>query len=208
MVPLPDHLMPAPVGKEQIPKQVLEQHQRDRVLAAAVEVFAERGFQATTVEDLVGAARIGVGTFYALFAGKEDCFLRLYDTIVEGAREEIAVSVAAAASPAERISTGLRALLELVSADPNRARIVVVEAQRAGPEAERRYAQTTAELAAVLREGRPQGAAGGPPASFEDAAVGGLAWALYQPLAVGEPVLVDRFLADAESLIVAPYEKA
>jgi AcrR family transcriptional regulator len=209
VVSLPDHLMPAPVGKERLSRQVIEEHQRDRVLAAAAAVFARRGYQPTTVDDLVGAAKIGVGSFYSLFDGKEDCFLSLYDRIVAEARERVGTAVDAGAPWAERVMAGLRELLEQVAADPDRARIVIVEANTAGPAGERRYAGTVAELSAVLREGRgTEPGEGAPPPSFEDAAVAGLAWILHQRLAVGEPVVVEELLPEMAGFLVAPYEKA
>jgi AcrR family transcriptional regulator len=79
VAPLPDHLAAAPVGKDQLSRAVIAEHQRRRLLAAAAEVFADRGYTATTVEDLVAAAEIGVGSFYSLCSGKEECLLALYD---------------------------------------------------------------------------------------------------------------------------------
>ena len=56
---------------------------------------------------------------------------------------------------ADRVLAGLGSLLELVAAEPDRARIVIVEAPTAGAGGrEARYAETVAELTAILREGR------------------------------------------------------
>jgi len=43
-----------------------------KLLDAAMRVFAERGFQAARVDDIVRAARTSHGTFYLYFANKED----------------------------------------------------------------------------------------------------------------------------------------
>jgi AcrR family transcriptional regulator len=197
--------MPAPVGKARLSQEVVAEHQRQRALSAAVGVFAERGYRSTTVDDLVGSAQIGVGSFYSLFGGKEDCFLRLYDRIVAEARERIVAAAGDGTPWAARVRAGLRELLLIAATEPDRARIVIVEATAAGPVAERRYAETTAELTAVIREGRSvEGSGGdGPPRSFEDAAVAGLAWVLHQRLAAGEPIVVDELLPEMEGLFVA-----
>jgi AcrR family transcriptional regulator len=208
VVSLPDHLMPAAVGKERLSKEIVEEHQRDRVLAAAAGVFARLGYPATTVDDLVTAARIGVGSFYALFGGKEDCFLRLYDRIVADARERIGDAVDEDAPWAARVRTGLRVLLELVAAEPDHAQIVIVEAHTAGPAAESRYAETVGRLTAVLRDGRSAETAGeAPSTAFEDAAVPGLAWILHQRLAVGEIVVVDELLPEMAGFLIEPYTR-
>ena len=43
-----------------------------RLLDAGMRVFAERGFHAARVDDIVRAARTSHGTFYLYFANKED----------------------------------------------------------------------------------------------------------------------------------------
>jgi AcrR family transcriptional regulator len=206
---LPDHLLPAAVGKDRLSREVVAGHQRDRVLDAATGVFAGRGYQATTVDHIVSASRIGVGSFYALFEGKEDCFLRLYDRIVADAAERVEAAAGPEDPWADRVLAGLRALLDLVDAEPDRARIAIVEVRTAGPAAESRYADTVARLIEALREGR-SAATGGeqPPAAFEAAAVHGLAWVLHQRLAVEGPVAADQLLPDLAEFLVAPYAGA
>src|SRR6202008_4510302 len=44
---------------------------RDRIFRAALDLFAERGFAKTTVEDITNAADIGKGTFFNYFPSKD-----------------------------------------------------------------------------------------------------------------------------------------
>jgi len=46
-----------------------------------IEVVADRGFEATTVSQVVAAARVSRNAFYEFFADKADCFLTVTDEL-------------------------------------------------------------------------------------------------------------------------------
>ena len=52
---------------------------RTDMMQAAVRVFAEKGYYAATVRDIVAAANVSVGTFYFYFPDKETLFVHLYE---------------------------------------------------------------------------------------------------------------------------------
>lgn len=52
---------------------------REAIFRAAAKLFAERGYGATTVEDIARAARISVPTFYAYVPSKADLIVALYE---------------------------------------------------------------------------------------------------------------------------------
>lgn len=198
--------MPAPVGRERISQEVLEDHQRNRALAAAVEVFAKRGYPGTTVDHIVAAAKIGVGSFYKLFDGKEDCFLQAYDQIVAEGRESILASVPEGAPDAERVCFGLRALLQLVAGEPLRARLVLVEAQTAGPRGLARYEKSLDDVVPSLRRCRELSpVASDLPGTLEEATVGGIAWLLHQRLVMGEAEGIEELFPEVVNIAIAPY---
>lgn len=63
-----------PLGFE--PRQQRSIAARDRLFAAAMELFAQRGVEGTRVEDIVAAAGAAWGTFFRYFPRKEDVLLR------------------------------------------------------------------------------------------------------------------------------------
>ena len=86
MPELPTHLRSPRTGEGRISRDVLADHQRERVLAEATAVFAKRGYQGTSVDALLAAGKVGVTNFYSLFEGKEDCFLAALGRIVADSR--------------------------------------------------------------------------------------------------------------------------
>jgi len=81
-----------------------------RLLDAGAEIFAERGYHAARVDDVVKIAKTSHGTFYLYFANKEDLFRAL--------ATEVAEEMAGLAEALPRIAPGesgyrdLRAWLE------------------------------------------------------------------------------------------------
>jgi AcrR family transcriptional regulator len=82
---------PLPRGRHKLSSEEVRQSQRERLLRAMIEVVGEKGFAATTVTDVVGAARASRNAFYDHFADKEDCFIVACD---ESAEELLAQLVA------------------------------------------------------------------------------------------------------------------
>jgi TetR/AcrR family fatty acid metabolism transcriptional regulator len=67
---------------------------RDRILEAAVKVFARKGYFAARVADIASQAGVADGTIYLYFRNKEDILVSLFDEImaehIEKGREELA----------------------------------------------------------------------------------------------------------------------
>jgi AcrR family transcriptional regulator len=78
---------------------------RDRLLAAAVEVFVEQGYEGARLQDIARAAGLTTGAVYANFRGKDEL---LFAAI--GARADLAMD----ALLAETAAHEPRALLELL----------------------------------------------------------------------------------------------
>jgi AcrR family transcriptional regulator len=61
-----------PRGRHRLPRQVVDDHQRERLLAAVAETLAEHGYAGLTVERVLAIAGVSRATFYANFADKEE----------------------------------------------------------------------------------------------------------------------------------------
>ena len=92
---------------------------REKLVAAARKVFAEKGYAAATVRDIVRETDLASGTFYNYFEDKEGAFRTVF--------EEFAVTASTLAgeqrrraelSVEDRIYNAYRAFFDLVVADP------------------------------------------------------------------------------------------
>jgi AcrR family transcriptional regulator len=181
------------------------------VLEAAIAIFAEKGYGATTVDDLVAGARMGVGSFYAHFSGKEECLLTAHRKLVAEARAVVTAAAAQGPSWPPRVCLGLSALLNWVAAEPAGAKVALVEIQTGGPRALAQYQEPLAAAAEFLHRGRESSDPSRPlPESLEQTTVSGVAWLLHRRLATGESASVPDLFGELGMLILEPYlgEKA
>jgi AcrR family transcriptional regulator len=205
MVRLPAHLRGTAAGRETISRAELAAHQRERVISTLIPVFARRGYQGSTVDDLLASGKVGVGNFYSLFGGKEDSFLACFDRVVTEASAAVEAAVAPASAWDERTYLGLTTLLDRICAEPGQARIVFVEAQSAGAEATARYNALVDRAVDWLARGRGKhpGAADLPP-RFEQAAVSGLCFYLQQCLLEARKLSARDLLGETAGLLLEP----
>ncbi len=88
-----------------------------QILEAAFDCFAERGYHATSMDDLVRASGLSKGSLYWHFDSKEDVFLALFDHTLEGYFDRWSDVNAADASILDIIDAGGRLAIEAFEED-------------------------------------------------------------------------------------------
>src|SRR5438094_8288096 len=83
--------------------------QREQLLEAATEVFAQRGFAGATVEAVIKKAGMSRRTFYEHFDDLLDLLNRVHDRAAALAFEFITAQTAQERDPRKRIRVGLEA---------------------------------------------------------------------------------------------------
>ena len=58
-------------------------HSKQAIVKAAVKLFSNKGFQETSVADIMNEADLGIGTFYNYFESKDEILKSLLQEIVE-----------------------------------------------------------------------------------------------------------------------------
>lgn len=128
-----------------------EGRRREQLLAAGLEVFAERGWEGATVRDVCRAAGLSQRYFYDHFASRQELFLALCRDIDAEIRDRArAAATAPGQTPGQRVTGVLAAIADHFAADPRRVQVALVESM-ATPELRASRAAllaSSAELAA------------------------------------------------------------
>lgn len=182
--------------------------QRERMLEAMVRVAAAKGYEATTVTDVIEVAGVSRATFYEMFEGKSDCFLEAYDAVIDVLVAHVTSAFESAAGEPwpERIAAGLGALVELLAAEADIARMAMVEVTTAGDEARARYRSALARFTPFLEEGREYSSQGEElPPDTARFAIGGATSMIFDEIRAGRGPELPRILPDLLFAVLMPY---
>jgi len=92
---------------------------RAAILAAASEVFADLGYEAASIRDVIRRTELAAGTFYNYFPDKESVFRALVSERVRPLRARLREARAGASSLEEFVRLGYRAYFGFIASDPD-----------------------------------------------------------------------------------------
>lgn len=99
---------------------------RGKLLAAARELFAERGYAETSTEDVVRRAKVTRGALYHHFRGKDEIFRALYETLEAELAQRSMIAAAKGRDPLEMLHLGIEAYLD-ACLEPEVQRILLLD---------------------------------------------------------------------------------
>jgi AcrR family transcriptional regulator len=88
------------------------------VIRAAVALFAARGFEMTSMDDVAAAARVTKPIIYRHFRSKRALYLELLETVGTDLIEQLAHATEGVESPRERLRAGVVAFFAFVESQP------------------------------------------------------------------------------------------
>ena len=103
------------------------ERRRSRIANAALALFATRGYNATSVEEIVADAKVSKSAFYEFFASKEDCFRVLLEHEGGALIHEVLTAAASGHNHHERLRLGITAFVRSCFERSAVARVLIVE---------------------------------------------------------------------------------
>lgn len=100
---------------------------RGRLIEVATSLFAEHGYEGTSVEAVLAAAGVSRGALYHHFAGKEALFSAVLLAISDRVTAEVTEAIRDCTDPVDAMHTGALAWIDLAG-DPVIQRIMLVDA--------------------------------------------------------------------------------
>lgn len=104
-----------------------ETDKRQRILHAAIRVFARKGFFGSRVSDIAKDAGVADGTIYLYFKSKDDLLISVFEDKMDEILPAFRTAMEQVADPLGKIRAFIRTHGELVRNDPELAQVLQVE---------------------------------------------------------------------------------
>lgn len=142
-----------PPGRHKLPRELVRENQRLRLMGAAAERLAERGYAAITVTEVAQGAGVSTGTLYKRFDGLWSCLLEAYEAGADRLCGEI--EGACAAADAEAGTAGaIAGALALLDSEPALANLLFATPPTHAAALGAARLRLAERLAALLRSAR------------------------------------------------------
>jgi len=103
------------------------EQKRSRILRAAIEVFASKGYFAARMTDVAAAAEVADGTLYLYFEGKEHLLMSIFDDVLGRFITRLDAELSDREDPIEKLSVMVRLHLETLGRDHALANVLQIE---------------------------------------------------------------------------------
>src|SRR5437660_9877993 len=100
---------------------------RERLIATATRLFAERGYDATSIETVLHEAEVSRGALYHHFGNKEALFEAVLEAVEASIQGAIVAEAIASSDPIQALRAGCRAWVRMAG-DPAIQRIAIIDA--------------------------------------------------------------------------------
>jgi len=106
---------------------------RTAMMQSAVQIFAEKGYQAATIRDIVNAADVAIGTFYFYFPDKETLFIHLYEETGDFLLQTLQQAINSRSSFPQQIKAALQSYVNIAVFEPSAIQLLLVSGVGADP---------------------------------------------------------------------------
>jgi len=192
----------------QLQREFVARNQRERLISGLADAAAEHGYGATTVSHITRCAGVTRRVFYEHFAGKDECSVAAYESVMAELRERITMAAEEAGDWPHAVKAGIGAMLRFLVAEPNLARLAMVDAPAAGPVLLEQYDAAIEAFFPYFRlghTGHPSAAPATLSPTLEKALVGGMVSVISSRIHEGKVAELEALLPDLVEFTLTPY---
>ena len=180
---------------------------RERVLRAMAELCAERGYRETTIAAVIERADVDADSVNSMFAGgKDQILLEATNAIMGETMSVVSGAYSADRSEWDSALVGIKAILELMAANPSYAALGYIVGRQQAPDPVRRVYETGVTVLVVMLDRlRGYGDYESQPPNAARAALGGAEALIRKQIIAGRTADLPRLLPDIVYSATVPF---
>ncbi len=178
---------------------------RQLILAAIIRVVGAKGYEGTSVADVIAEAETSRTTFYKYFEDKHTCFLAAYEMLVEQIFGEVVAKCNGEETWLGRVTNGLSTIVDRFAVDPALARTAVVEVAAAGADARQLHWDAIGRFTEYLDAGRELAGDRELPKNISLMSAGAVSGLIFDELLAGRAGQLPSLLPDLLFAMLVPY---
>jgi AcrR family transcriptional regulator len=194
-----------PRGRHGLPRELIVENQRARLINGMIETVAEQGYTKATIANVIAAAKVSRKTFYESFDNREDCYRAAYEASFDFLRERVTTGSSSQKWP-DSVRGGLESLLGSLTDYPDLAAFFLISPASVGDEIADRHHAAIRELVEILLTKIPAGSKNAAGAEIRcEALAGGLSRLAAMKVNSGEASELPVLLPDLVELFLRPF---
>lgn len=178
---------------------------RQIILDGMLEATGAEGYDRTSVRSVIDRTGVYRQAFYDHFADKDECYIQALESGIARVEEVVRAAGGGETTWQGQLRAGLGALLELLDADPDYGRGLIVEVHAAGPEALALRSAAMQRATAFVDRARAELGEEAPPAIAPEGVAAGIHSVIHARLAAGEDGGFRELLPEFMYFAVMPY---
>ncbi len=182
---------------------------RERILEAAVRVFARKGFFLSRVAEIAAAAGVADGTIYLYFKNKDDLLISIFEDRIDALCDAVEAKLAGIADPAEKLRRIIDIQLGIVAEHRDLAEVLTINLRQSSrflkQYAAPKFNRYLDVIAGVVSEGQDAGVfrRDVPPRHFARVLFGALdGMTLTWVIGKGAPERLEKAAASAATILI------
>jgi AcrR family transcriptional regulator len=134
---------------------------REGILEAAARIFSEKGFHATSMQDIAEAVQLQKASLYHHFSSKQEILVEILDEALDLINNRLEIVRSQSLSADEKLRQAMVSYLQTITENQNLAAVLLLEIRSVDPELKARQASRREKFESLWKdliiEGKQQG---------------------------------------------------
>jgi AcrR family transcriptional regulator len=134
---------------------------REGIIEAAARIFSEKGFHATSMQDIADAVNLQKASLYHHFSSKQEILVEILDHALDLINNRLELVLSQSLSPDEKLRQSMVSYFQTIAENRNLSAVLLLELRSLDPELKARQASRREKFERLWRnliiEGKQQG---------------------------------------------------